>query len=541
VRRRLLAPITALVLAGTLAASCASPPAAQAFNPAKPICSLAGLVSALAGKICSAGSHLGRALKAGKKLLGGHVGGALKVISGAGTAAKALSIPAVLAAASIWVLGGAKLVLHETASVISSTTRPQLESTWFSASYWRMAGVSALLTLPFLFAAAIQALLRSDPALLARSALGYLPLGLLAVAVAAPVTMLLLSASDELSAIVSSASGSSDVSFLARAGALAGGISGLSHSTFLVFFIGLLAVAATLTLWVELLIRSAAVYVIVLMLPLFFAAFVWPARKVWAVRAVELLVALILSKFAIVAVLALGGAALGHTLVPSATQFLEGTTLVMLAAFSPWALLRLLPLHELAGGLQGLRSQGRPPGVERSLEAGEIAQELMSQFPTEWPSRASGASGEPGGARAAIEGLARSSGSNGAGDGGEQAGGSQADAASRPQTSTEPAERAGADPSEASIAGQPEPAASTPAEPAPGTALDTAVNRGPGERSPGMDPVYQAPDRSQTFVLGPESLPSGPPPEPGPASDAQAPPEDHDPLPPPQEPEEGTL
>ena len=58
-----------------------------------------------------------------------------------------------------------------------------------------------------------------------------------------------------------------------------------------------------MVLWLELLMREAAVYVIVLMLPLVFAALVWPARRVWAVRAVELLVALILSKFAIVAVL----------------------------------------------------------------------------------------------------------------------------------------------------------------------------------------------------------------------------------------------
>ena len=56
--------------------------------------------------------------------------------------------------------------------------------------------------------------------------------------------------------------------------------------------------------------REAAVYVIVLMLPLAFAAMVWPARRIWAIRAIELLVALILSKFAIVAVLSLGGAAL---------------------------------------------------------------------------------------------------------------------------------------------------------------------------------------------------------------------------------------
>ena len=53
-------------------------------------------------------------------------------------------------------------------------------------------------------------------------------------------------------------------------------------------------IAAAFALWVELLLREAAVYVIVLMLPLAFAALVWPARRIWAVRAVELLVALIL-------------------------------------------------------------------------------------------------------------------------------------------------------------------------------------------------------------------------------------------------------
>ena len=50
------------------------------------------------------------------------------------------------------------------------------------------------------------------------------------------------------------------------------------------------------------------------MLPLAFAALVWPARRIWAIRAVEVLVALILSKFVIVAVLSLGGAALGAQL-----------------------------------------------------------------------------------------------------------------------------------------------------------------------------------------------------------------------------------
>src|SRR6185437_4810341 len=187
------------------------------------------------------------------------------------------------------------------------------------------------------------------------------PLGLLAVGVAAPITGLLLAGSDEMSSIVSSASGRSGASFLGHVGGLSVVISGASGSLFVSFFIALFTIAAALTLWLELLIRQAAVYVIVLMLPLFFAAMVWPARRIWAVRAVELLVALILSKFAIVAVLALGGAALGHTLIPIGT-FLAGTTLVLLAAFSPWAMLRLLPLHELAGAaVGGLRPHAAQP------------------------------------------------------------------------------------------------------------------------------------------------------------------------------------
>ncbi len=158
---------------------------------------------------------------------------------------------------------------------------------------------------------------------------------MLAIAIAAPVTMMLLAASDEMSALIAAAGGGADTTSWTKIAAGAGAVSLLSHSAFAIMFIALLTIAATITLWVELLIRAAAVYVVVLMLPLFFAALVWPARRIWAIRAIELLVALILSKFAIVAVLSLGGAALAHASFPSATWMLEGATLVILAAFSP--------------------------------------------------------------------------------------------------------------------------------------------------------------------------------------------------------------
>lgn len=352
---------TLAIVAATAALALSVTPATASASIGGTFCTVAGWLSGVAGKICTVATHAGRVLDAGKKLAGGHVGGAIGALTGSAsqTAARVAGVAVIV----VGVIAAAHEALKLTVNAIGATTTPNLEAVWFSSSYWRMAGVAALLTVPFLFAATIQAMLHSDLSLLTRAAFGYLPLGLLAVGVAAPLTGLLLAGSDEMSSIVSTASGHAGAGALGRLSGAGVVASGLSGSAFVSFFIALFTIAAAFTLWLELLIRQAAVYVIVLMLPLFFAAMVWPARRIWAVRAVELLVALILSKFAIVAVLGLGGAALGHTLLPGIPTLLAGATLVLLAAFSPWALLRLLPLHELAGAaVGGLRPHaGHPP------------------------------------------------------------------------------------------------------------------------------------------------------------------------------------
>ncbi len=316
-----------------------SPEPAHAFNPIGTACNVAGWFSGLAGKACNAGNTL---LGLGKKLFGGH--------SASNTTSKVQAAVG-LAAIGAWVMGGAKVAMEETAKVLGHTTSPRLTTTWFSSTYWRMAGLAAVLTLPFLFAAAIQALTRSDLTLLMRAAFGYLPLAMLAVGIAAPVTMLLLAATDQMCSVVSAAGGNAGARFLSHVGAAAGLVSILDGSAFLAFLIGLFAAFGALVLWLELLLREAAVYVIVLMLPLAFAAFVWPARRVWATRAVEMLVALILSKFAIVAVLTLGASALGHSTFVGPTSMMVGLVLVILGAFAPWAVLRLVPLAEMASGV----------------------------------------------------------------------------------------------------------------------------------------------------------------------------------------------
>jgi len=299
---------------------------------------------------------LGGAL--GGNPLSGVVGSVTQSVTGAG-----------LSFIDAWVLNGTRSALDSVAHMIGVNTTPNLTSTWFSASYWRMAGLATLLTLPFLFAAAVHALLRSDLLLLSRAALVQLPLALLGVSLAAPVVMLLLAATDQMSALVAGPGVDGGAHFLIRASTAVGGASAIAGSPFLAIVVGLLTVAGALALMIELLIREAAVYVVVLMLPLAFAALVWPARRVWATRLLELLTALILSKFAIVAVLSLAGSALGHS--DGVPQLLMAMTLVLLSCLAPWALLRLIPFTELgAAASESIRHHGRTAGRQTLATAG---------------------------------------------------------------------------------------------------------------------------------------------------------------------------
>src|SRR5579875_459017 len=239
----------------------------------------------------------------------------------------------VLRAMSSWVLGGTAGAFREVAAVIGRATAPNLAATWFSSTYWRVAALAALLTIQFLCAAAVQAIARADMALLARVAFGYLPLSVLGVSLAAPLTRLALAATDQMSAAVSIEAAGGGARFLDDAARSALAV-GTVASPFFAVVVGLLAVMAALALAAELLVREAAVYVVVLMLPLAFAALVWPARRVWIVRLVELLCSLILAKFVIVAVLSLAAAAFADN-AAGVSQLLVALALLLLATLAP--------------------------------------------------------------------------------------------------------------------------------------------------------------------------------------------------------------
>ncbi|WP_249011002.1 hypothetical protein [Conexibacter sp. DBS9H8] len=249
-----------------------------------------------------------------------------------------------LAAVAAWVVAGAEAMLAQVLTIIDRAANPSLSATWFSGRYWVIAGLALVLTLPFLFAAAVQAIARADLAMLLRAGLVDLPLAVLAVTLCTPLIQVLLAVTDALCAVVSRSGGAG--ALINRAvSALAAG-----HGGFLLLIVAGLMLVGGLAISIELVIRAAAIYVVVLFLPLGFAAMVWPARRVWIRHMLEVLAALILSKFAMVAILSLAGAAATATVTgqSSLTAALTTGALMLLAALSPWALLRLLPFTELA-------------------------------------------------------------------------------------------------------------------------------------------------------------------------------------------------
>jgi hypothetical protein len=148
----------------------------------------------------------------------------------------------------------------------------------------------------------LQAIYRQNAGQLIRAFFVQLPLALLLGVVAIQIVILCLSATDAMCTAVAGGSGSDVTTLLAGiTGGLVSAVGDPTMATFVLLMVGLLVAVAAFVLWLELLVRAAAVYVAVLFLPLALATLVWPSISHWCRRLVETLAALILSKFVIVA------------------------------------------------------------------------------------------------------------------------------------------------------------------------------------------------------------------------------------------------
>jgi hypothetical protein len=262
----------------------------------------------------------------------------------------------VMQGVTAWVTNAAIWVTGKVGALIDATTSPNVQAAWFQGQYRSMVTIAGALALLMLMLAVLQSVVHQDAGLLTRAALGYLPMAFILAGVAIAATGLLVAITDDMASGVVAGLGANQSSNLLQAvgDAYKNALSQTSGIPLFGVFLGAIILAiGAFVLWLELIIRDAAIYVCLFFLPLTFVAMIWPAASRWARRLVELLIAIVLAKFVIVAILSLASAALTNTSLVHGNgdtfeQMLAGSALLVLAAWSPFALLRLLPMMEIA-------------------------------------------------------------------------------------------------------------------------------------------------------------------------------------------------
>jgi len=410
-----------------------------------------------------------------------------------------------------WVESGAAWLVGQAGKLINQTTTPRLQSPWFLRQYGTMAALAALFALPLLLVSVLQGVVRRDGGVIVRAALVHLPLAFALTAMAVVIVELLLGLTDAMAGQVAGSVGSDAEAFfkdtakaLSTVLVASGGASPLP--LFAVFLGALVAAVGAFFVWIELLIRSAAIYVAVLFLPFTFVAMIWPATQRWCRRLIELLAAIILAKFVIVAIMALAAAGLGHSRSHDAFNgVLAGTALMLLAAFSPFALLKLIPFAEGAAHAAGSHRGAGASTLGPTASPGAVMRRALD---ANWGT-AGGTPGLAGGGAHAGAGVG--AGMGGAAVSAAQAVGSRAQniggAATRPQ---EPTSDGAPDPqADGGLGGQPAGAASAgrsggepgrseasnppPPPPAPDPGLEAMRATRSDAPAPPVEPAHEVP------------------------------------------------
>ena len=270
-------------------------------------------------------------------------------VAGAGAAADT-----VMGGVVSWAADGAAWIVSAIGTRIDRSTRPALESPWYARRYATMVQLAVALAAVFLLLATGQAIVRQDLRLLGRAAFVSLPLAMVLTFAGVTLVQTGLAVTDWMtSAVLSGFGADARGAFRDLAGLLGPtAITGSPLAPFVLFLVSVATALLGLVVWLELVMREAAIYVAVAFLPLTLAAMIWDRSALWARRLTELLAAIILSKFTIAVAFAVAASAIRGSRGDAGglTGVLAGCGVLLVAALTPWALLKLIPFMEAAAG-----------------------------------------------------------------------------------------------------------------------------------------------------------------------------------------------
>lgn len=289
------------------------------------------------------------------------------VVSGAAGSAGTDVANALLKAVTGGITAAAGWLVGHLITLIGTTTTVDLGVSWFIHREQAMVALMALLIVPLLMAGTISAVIRADLRRLARTWAVALPVAVVVTVAVITLTQLALAAADAMTAAVTH---NADLGAYSTFAKLLVDGSATGGPPFVALIVAIAVIVGAVFVWLELVVRSAAVYVAVFFLPLALAGLVWPATAHMAKRLVEGLAALILAKFVIVATLTLGAGAVAS--MQGVDQVAAGTAILFVAAFAPFVLFRMVPIIE-ASALAHLEGLSRRPARAVTSGAAQAA------------------------------------------------------------------------------------------------------------------------------------------------------------------------
>lgn len=291
-------------------------------------------------------------------------------------------------------------------------------------------GLSIFLLLGFLFINVMKSVARGEPGNIIRALLVDLPTAILYTTLFTSFVSIAIdivdAVSNELVGDVGESIGQVGAMLAAGNAVVTIGTGGTAGGLLALLF-ALIYLFAAMLVWAELLIRSALIYIVIVAAPLGFAARASAGAQQLARRTIEVIAALILSKLGIALAFGVGASLIdGSTNLGQEgevategdlTGMFVGVTVVMLAAFMPWMILKMIPVMAAATEMGG---------AERAplKAAAGVASLGLAAFGASKLAGGAGASGSSGGGSGAgAAGGGESGGSSGGGDGSGSGGG----------------------------------------------------------------------------------------------------------------------
>jgi hypothetical protein len=303
-----------------------------------------------------------------------------------------------------------------TATIIqamSSTTAVDLDGGFFPALTpirQTVVGMAMALVLALLLLSVLRSLAAGEPGAIVRAALVDVPASLLTMVLSVTVAWVLIGVVDQASLAVTGDVGASMGEFTASLVA----VEALTGAGLLGIIFGLLFIVGAILVWLQLLVRSALIYILLVMAPLGFATRAHPGTRQISRRTIEMGVALILSKFGVAVAFGVGAAAIDSSNGVGAGDTVDlggmmtGVALMLMAAFMPWVIWKVIPIVEGATATAG---------VERAPMRGAVAAGSLAVAASAGASQlagAGGASSSGSGQTGGPAGAAGAAGSSGA-------------------------------------------------------------------------------------------------------------------------------